>query len=243
MSELSQRNIDLVIPLSNGSHWQDNEIRYCLRSFDKHFFNLRNVYIVGYKPEFLKNVIHISVDDSFLQNKDANLINKILIACKREELSEVFIRCSDDQLLLQAVTLEDFQPKYLYNLTECDFIKLNRWKKRMKATFEYLEQNNYTTFNYDSHVPISVIKKEFVKIMKSIKIEDGIGKGYCINTLYCNVLDIERNVIKHKVTLEGNKEIDILEDDLFMGYNDIGLTDELKLLLQQRFFEKSRFEL
>ena len=48
--------IDVVIPLGTGSRWQDNELRYCLRSIEKNLSGVNEVVIVGEKPKWLTNV-------------------------------------------------------------------------------------------------------------------------------------------------------------------------------------------
>jgi len=39
--------VDVVYPLSNGSHWDNNELRYSLRSLEKYALNLGRVFVVG----------------------------------------------------------------------------------------------------------------------------------------------------------------------------------------------------
>jgi hypothetical protein len=56
--------IDVVYPLGTGSVWQDNELRYSLRSLEKNFPDLGRVYVVGHKPDWLGNVEHIPFGDS-----------------------------------------------------------------------------------------------------------------------------------------------------------------------------------
>ena len=72
---------DLVIPLGMGSIWQDNEIRYCIRSFVKYFSQLGKIFIVGSHPDFLKwhypRLIHVPCSNPFTANKDANIIYRV----------------------------------------------------------------------------------------------------------------------------------------------------------------------
>ena len=69
-------SIDVVYVLGKGTKWNDNEIRFSLRSLAKNVTGIRNVYIVGERPDFLKRVIHISYPDELLNNADGNITFK-----------------------------------------------------------------------------------------------------------------------------------------------------------------------
>ena len=55
--------MDIVIPLGTESRWHDNELRFTLRSIEKHLTGYRNVIIVGWCPPWVQNVVHIKKED------------------------------------------------------------------------------------------------------------------------------------------------------------------------------------
>ena len=57
--------IDFLYVLGSGSEYNNLELRLSLRSIDKYAHNLGRVFIVGEKPDWIKNVIHIPVKDEF----------------------------------------------------------------------------------------------------------------------------------------------------------------------------------
>jgi len=240
--------IDVVIPLGNRSEWNDNEIRYCLRSLEKYFVDLGNVYIVGFLPSFIQRVIHIPAEDVFKVNKDANLIRKVLLACRNEQLSQEFIRMSDDQLLLKSCDKEDFYPKYSGDLRDLNWKFLNRWRNRLKRTFEILLLQNKSSYHYDSHIPALYNKELFEKVM--LNYEWGVEKaGFTINSLYFNNIDIERKRMTGNFKANFERlftDVDEINQELngktVAGYNDKGLTPELKVIIEKLFPEKSSFE-
>jgi hypothetical protein len=59
--------MDLVYVLGSGSRWGDNELRYSLRSVEKHLKGYNNVYLVGDKPDWVRNVTHIPKQDITVQ--------------------------------------------------------------------------------------------------------------------------------------------------------------------------------
>lgn len=242
---------DLVIPLGIGSIWQNNEVRYCIRSFVKNFSELGKIFIVGQKPEFLKwsnpRLIHIESNDPFRKNKDGNLIYKVLKVCSREDLSYDFIRCSDDQLVIKKVTVNDFYPKYLIEINRPP-VSNNRWKLRVWRTIEELKRVNKPTYHYETHVPMIYNKDSFIEVMNKYPIVD--KSGYTINTLYFNyILEEHKQLENIKLTMQRpimtmDEMMKQVDGKIFLGYNNKGLRDGvLKSWIQQNFSQKTEFEI
>lgn len=240
---------DLVYPIGSGSIWQDNELRYSIRSFVKYFDQLGKIFIVGQKPEFLNwnnsRLIYIECDDPYRHNKDSNIINKVLRVCQEQTLSDDFLRASDDQIVLRRVNINDFYPRYLIDLNGKQFPKGNSWYKRLEKTIEILKNEKKTTYFYDSHFPNICNKQSFIKVMQN-RIQD-----VTINTYYFNyILDEYKELGKFKLTVqkpilnlnEFQKEV---SGKYFLGYNNKGLREPslLKNWIQNEFYEKSKFEL
>ena len=51
--------MDIVIPLGTGSRWQNNELRFALRSIEKYLTGYDKIFIIGECPSYLQNIIHI----------------------------------------------------------------------------------------------------------------------------------------------------------------------------------------
>jgi hypothetical protein len=241
---------DLVIPLSSGSIWENNEVRYCIRSIVKNFDQLGKIYIIGQKPEFLNwdnpRLIHVEYEDYVRHNKDANLINKVLEVCKRKDLSDDFIRSSDDQVLLKKIDINGFYPRYLMNLNGKAFPKNNNsWFKRLKYTVDLLQSEGKTMYHYESHYPMLYNKQYFIDIMKNHVLD------VTINTYYFNhILDEHKELENIKIVFQ--KPLVNIQEFLvnvkykiFLGYNNKGLREPslLKQWLQNEFKEKSEFEI
>lgn len=246
--------VDVVIPFSLGSKWDNNEIRYCLRSLERNLIDLGKVFIIGERLEWMSNqVIFIPYPDTFKENKDANIINKVIRACKEEGVSENFIRISDDQILLKPTLSKNITPLYNGNLEKI-FRKLpdnqiNRFRKRLRNTKDILLKEGKTTFNYEIHIPTLVNKQSFIDILESYNY--GVeGEGFTINSLYLNNINspLAKQVEGEKVQFEkefGDKEYikNSIKDALYLGYNDKGLSSELKFEIMHLFPIKSKYEL
>lgn len=243
--------IDVVIPLGTGSEWKDHqEVKYCLRSLEQNLIGLRNVYIVGYLPPWCTNVIHLHAHDPLPKNKDGNIINKVLLACQDDNLSDQFLRISDDQLILKPTTADNLRADHAGDLSKMPHWMNSKWFRRLKRTYQYLLDNNYPTYNYDIHIPFMVDKKKFVEVWNSVDFESDIG--YCINTLFFNIIFCNANnkcyIWDEKCTIEKQfydqgQIYEMLQDKRFLGYGVRGLNDTLKIVIKQLFPNKSKYEL
>lgn len=92
--------IDVVYILGSGSLAENEEIRYSIRSLSKHLLDLRNIYIIGEDPGFLKDFEHVVSPDSF-KEKWKNGYKKVRRACEIDELSDEFLLMNDDFFLLE----------------------------------------------------------------------------------------------------------------------------------------------
>ena len=161
-----EKRIDVVYSLGTGSNWDNNEIRYSLRSLERYAKGLGKIFIVGEFPLFLcKDIQHIKAHDMFNpnQNADGNIITKVLAACAQQSLSENFMFINDDHILLKKLTLSSLPAfhKGDMNTFPPHTWTLNYWRSRLKRTMEILNQKSMTAYHFDCHTPILFNKKLF----------------------------------------------------------------------------------
>jgi len=218
--------IDVVYPLSKGTKWDDNELRYSLRSLEAYAGNLGQVFVVGHKPNWLTGVTHIPMEDANRRNKDANIINKVRAAIAAGA-SERFIFASDDQLLLAPTDLATLPATFGRHVKN----GASKWWRRMQHTCKYLTSKGLPSVYYDTHLfqPHSAV--EFERIVSEAPYNKGLG--FCINTLVLN--SYVGLVAKPSGEVRGR---------LMRGYDNPALKDEtFKQALAKQFPTKSRYEL
>lgn len=254
----TKRTHDVVYVLGNGSSWSDNEIRYSIRSFEKYFENLRNIVIVGQLPSFLHGVVHIPCDDRQGLNKDARMALKLLAACKDARVSDNFIFCTDDTLLLSPLTADDFcgwhDGTIKYNALEDraehkgitdSSTPPSEWFNYVYNTGNELKIRGFTDNNYDrAHAPQPINKKEFIEIISQWDLETN---HYTISNIYNNAT----RIFKGKQTGLNAKIYQAIGDDDILqftdgkqclNYNDRALNEPLKQWLMKNYSEPSKFE-
>jgi hypothetical protein len=243
-----------MYPLGKGSEWGDNELRYSLRSFVQNFPDLGPVIIVGERPAWLSDeAVHIPCRDDHKRNKDANLIRKAMKACRHEAMTEWFIRPGDDHCLLRPLRFSQWKARYAFDLAGCppDFwtndTTHEKYYRRLRRTYGLLLHEGRTTFHYDTHTPQPYQAERFYGTMRRWNFTQGLG--YCLNTLYFNMIHQER-----RYALGINRKVDItrpmtadeirraLEGRTFLNHNAAGLNDGLKEVLGELFPEPSKFE-
>jgi len=253
-------NTDVVYVLGRGSKWADNEIRYSIRSFQKHFKDLRNIVVVGQRPPWMRDVLHIPFADNMNINKDARMIQKIAAACKDSRVSDRFIFCTDDTFLNTPLSFSDFKGWHdgpmMYDAKEdlkdhrndnSEKIKPSAWFDYVYSTGEELKSRGLPDNNYDrSHCPQPIDSNEFLSIIKKW---DFTKERYTCSNLYLNSSTIfpGENISGYngKVYMPMTTEelTKYLEDKLVWNVNDNGLTEEVKDKLQVLYPDPSKYEI
>lgn len=181
--EVIPEKLDLVYILGTGSHWQNNEIRYSLRSVEKYLPHAR-VFIVGYKPRWAKNVVHIDCRDPY-RNKLQNSIYKTIRAAKDERIGERFVLMNDDFYFLKKVD----RVKVFYRGTMAGSIKAHPNKcgyyfEAMRRTYAMLKEAGISDpKDYAVHYPMALEKKKIRKLASRF---DYRKDGYLFRTVYAN---------------------------------------------------------
>jgi len=224
--------MDVIIPLGKGSLWQDNELRYALRSIEKNLKDYENIVIVGEKPEWVTGVHFIPQDDPY-RCKERNIMEKVRTACLTATVSDLFLFSNDDIYFMEPISIHEVL--YWHSGTIASYSegkRLNGYMECMKRTNAILiERGVVEPLYYDIHVPIPYAKKLFLEVMA--KYEWRQKSTYTIKSLYCNTLGI-RGVYMDDVK---RKE----------GHQFYSTTDKILGLQRQHLMEKfpepSRYEL
>lgn len=239
--------VDIVFTLGDkNQHMDCMDLRIALRSIDKNGYDVGKVWCVTMNPpKWLNNVEIINGADIFGNNKDGNLIHKLLKACDTPDVSNRFIFWSDDQVLNREFPLSKHIPAYNpRGIQHFDpNAGRNKWSFRMWNTLSTVERmGGISVCNWDSHIPQPIDKSLFKSIMSELPYTQ--QPGLCINTAYFGVkyeyprID-QRSV---KTTYEDSTPVTTLPDTLFIGYNDDGINAGLRPLLLDKFGGISKYE-
>lgn len=248
--------IDVYYPYyHNESKWE--ELRYSLRSIDKHLKEDYQVYIIGDKPEWIQNVVFISHkrNNEIAETCTYDAISKLQLFLEQPGTSQAFIRMYDDICLLQDMTrspIAVFRAMYDLNSFKCSGVSF--WFEQLERTLNALKSNGLTTWNTETHLPELFYKEGMKEVFKKF---NPLQNRFLTSSLYFNYWYTEQQPVIEKRT-HGAKfygdykeynyppEVDPAEccsGKLFLNYNNAGLTDKLKTFIEKRFPEKSKFEI
>ncbi len=236
--------MDIVIPIGKGSYWKDTtELKYALRSLEKNFKDLGEVYIIGHKPKWLKNVNHIDYDDLYPDNKGACIISKLIFACDCPQISKDFLFVSDDQLMLKTMSSKDIKPYYIYDLKDFKFSGENKfWMQCLRNVKEIMEIEGLPCYNYEPHAPMVINKEKFRFIMNRY---DWRRVLYPTLSLYFN------SIIKNHKQLPDNYrvfyanelgDLSAMDRCYMAGYDDMALSVKFQKKIDSLFPKKCKYE-
>jgi hypothetical protein len=180
--------IDVVYILRNkGTRWRNEEIRYSLRSIEKHL-DFNNVFIVGELPSWAlsEKITLIKADDPY-GNKLRNAIHKITLACKDEKVSDNFILMNDDFFFLKKTEKIEYFNKGKLAVSKRDHsTKGGYYYRAICSTLDMLRAGGVKDpVDYEVHYPIIFNKQKFLKMAAGITETD-----YLFRSVYCNLNNI-----------------------------------------------------
>lgn len=176
--------IDIVIPYTRSADSDEIELKLCLSSIDRHMFNHGFVYIIGDKPGFDGDYLHVEEKDRG-RGKQDNIRIKIEAACGRLDITDPFLFMNNDYFLLKPMDAEGVKAAYNKTIFQAyqDKRKIGSYKNALKNTVDLLgEDKNH----YDIHYPIQYHKEHFINAMRYANWHDWTKRdGFVIKTLYC----------------------------------------------------------
>ena len=156
--------MDIVYPLIKTKD-NNTELLFSLRSLSN--ISHGKVFIIGHKPEWVENVVHIPCDDPYSQ-KVCNAYHKIKKACLNDELSEDFILMNDDFYITEPTEI-----KYYHQGTIADHLERRRQMGHIKSRYCRSLQRAQDIFpqglDYELHIPFIYNKKKFLALDFDLK--------------------------------------------------------------------------
>lgn len=253
---------DIVIPLGRGSKWEDNELRFSLRSVHKHLANVGRVFVIGEKPRFdhyvrepeayehgalngNKSLLHVPFPDLH-PNKERSIYEKILHACSLNMIKSPFLFMNDDHFLLQ-----DFDANYFPSFHKADLSvaaqalpEHSLYRKTYERTRQTLVDRGLPTQNFDTHCPILYDADLFRHAMPQYEWNHPLA--YTIKSLYANTLKIE-GVLERDgkfafVPTDQQMLRDYVTGRKFFSIGDHAVNEELATFLLTLYPEPSPWE-
>ena len=220
----------VVYTLSNQSNWQNNELRYSIRSFVKYFPALSRIVVVGYLPDWLQNVEYTPFEDG--PRKQLNIHLKTLAAC---EVCDEFIQAADDHFLLAPQTFSTYYYSGLLREKKYE----NKYAIPLENTLQIYPLGKF----FNLHLPMKINSEEYAIIMA---FHNWKAKDFLIKSVYANNLQnipmgcINDVKVSHFMRRDAIDKF--VADKGFLSVSDAGLSVDMKRFLEKKFPDKSIYE-
>lgn len=151
--------MDILYIIGKGSTWNNNELRYSLRSIAKYGINVSRVFMAGYIPDFInkENIICISVED-ITNVKHYNILHAIEVTIEKTDIgindNGDFLYSSDDHYYMQPTDFANY-PVYWRGKELPAEIKPGdkhaRYHRTLLSTRQLLEKYNLPVYHLAWH--------------------------------------------------------------------------------------------
>lgn len=248
-----QSKPDVIIPLGNGSCFDNAELRLLLRSIERHLKNYNRIFVVThYAPDWLdgSKITIVDIDDIYNSNKDANLHEKVLKVIEQYNVDD-FIFCADDNCFMQDIqagalpVLENGKAREDFNNAD------GKWRNRVKNTFDWAESQGVSLkHHFEVHAPQLFKGKVIAEKLKDVDYRS--APGLTIYSTWRVLTDTYKGALNqngYKLTFENELDeavkampLNELESKLFIGYSDAGAKAGLLDRLFEIYPNKSSYE-
>lgn len=182
-----------------------------------------------------------------MHRKAVALITKRLAGAQSSSADNIVL-WSDDQVLMKRVNALDL-PVLRVNLKPMSqYAGKGRWHQYLRATATVLESKGKTSFNCESHSPCVLDRERFILLTDIFKKELFTEPGIVTGSLYHNYFGtIMRDMALFKTTFDtktciNEKTKAQISAKMFLGYNDLGFDGGIKEFLDEKFSNKSKYE-
>ncbi|WP_254510277.1 class I SAM-dependent methyltransferase [Anatilimnocola floriformis] len=175
--------MDVVIPFRHSPH-EDEELRYVLRSMERHFIaagapgtpgnkpaaEAGKVWILGDRPAWLtadrrvaEHVPHEALSKPFrFRTPVRNYFLLTFLGAVIPELSAEYVQATDDSVLLAPVNAEFLRrPRAFEDLAKATTRGRGLWRDSLWRTYDTLLRLGYPGVNYESHI-LHVLQRKWV---------------------------------------------------------------------------------
>jgi len=152
--------MDVLYYIGGGSMRQNIELRLSLRSLEKHGKNIDRVFLVGNKPEFIKNVKYIWVEDKFEWWRNAFEKTKTAI---KSGISDEFLLMNDDFFMTDEFDAETYP---YYHRGEMPQDSTQKYGAVVANTRKVLESIGKPTKHFGVHCPMRINGQKYLELEK-----------------------------------------------------------------------------
>jgi hypothetical protein len=239
--------MDIVYVLGNGSKWQNNEIKYSIRSLMLNCRSFRRILIIGADPgifHYDDRLIFVPAPDN--HKKEINIWNKVLRACQLEALSDDFLFINDDHFMLKPFHPEAYPFYAKGNLADKHYSGSDTYQMVLKATRNVLQKHGLNTWHFDIHTPILFNKEKFIRTHSYFSKYLEADQELVMKSCYANLHGIKPTLMNDLKLTRGcslQELAELFQKRHVLSVADEAITSNFRRWLQFHFPEPSPWEI
>jgi len=239
---------DILLPLGDGSRHGNVELRFALRSIERHCRGYSKIVVVGIDPGFLAPHPRLKFvpRSDFPGNKEARIAQKLAWAFEHAVETGYAVLWNDDYVIQRRVDVRRLPFYHGLSLPE-SAARHNggRYKRSLSLTAEFLENAGRPAWNYDLHLPMIFNRERFLALDHWWRVSRRSSCGLVVKSIYANVhLDApgpQTTDCKLRWCRDGSFRARIARRWCY-SYSDESLDSGLRAHLEAEFPRRSEFE-
>lgn len=235
--------MDALYILGKGSIFNNDELRYSLRTLERFVSGISRVVLVGENPGFLSEKVNYHQLQDVQGNKEYRISQKIMTACLNNWVGDDFLFLNDDFFFVKKINANNYPNYYKGNLK---FSKNNGgYQKALSDTANYLTKIEATTYHFDVHTPIIYNKQKFIDLAPHFQESKKAIYGFVVKSIYANIYQLPKKKYrdaKLNSLLELQDYERILKTNVF-SCSDIGWRRGVAQYLKRTNPNPSKFEI
>lgn len=181
---------DILYYIGTGSRWNNNELRYSLRSLERYGQGIGRIFIVGTKPDFVNDRVAFlpftDVSRSFF-----NSVAKINAAIDDfiGQMTDEILIMMDDVFLCAPVNLSEYG--YFFKNDHLETKRPNAWGNNINDTGELLRGLGFADRDFEQHAPFLVDLAKWQCLREVFSFSNKVRDGLAWRSIYANVHAVE----------------------------------------------------
>lgn len=243
--------MDLLYIVSH-SNWNDNELRYSLRSIEKYASNVGRVFVCGDIPTWLSDeVVKIPCNNPY-PRKAKNILYKVMYAIDHSDIGNEFLMSSDDIFHIRPIDLDNY-PHYWKNgdiISVPEELKNKRIGKIIDCTVSILKRFGYPLEDYGGGHCLHHVDAAILRNMPKIREASMQSEYGCV---FDSMMGGAIYMLKHpeeeirydvKVDVYENEEelLQIIGDSTCFSIDDESFQYGMREYLKKLYQNKSKYE-
>ena len=226
--------MDIIYTVGLGSNWENNELRYSLRSLEKYGRNYDRVFVVGELPGFLSDkVIKVPYRET-TDNGEYNNISKIYFVMKTYNIDDYICFMQDDIIFQKEYDFS--KPIWTYTHDIYKYETDDEFYQMLNRTRDKLLSKNKTIYECVTHHPFYYKLSEIQNVRELLHLKSDLHNF----SYYVNMNDI---IPVPSYNAKFNSIEKLSEDMPVISLSEKMSNEDMYSYLNERFDKKSKFEI